>query len=181
MPLLKPAAATALASRGRRPGISAEEQASQRRRGGVESRMFEMFEEREKDPFGYVMTRPEQTYYKERRADVYGAGRQQAGQRLAGAMARTGAMDGGGRKKTWAKFGQTALNDRSMFEFMADKQRLQQEQSSVQSLYGMGKAISGSPMLGTQQTDLANERTRQRNMWRNRWSGMLSQMGGGYI
>lgn len=182
MPMAKQAAATWMSSKGRGPTISAMEQRSTERRGRVEERMTEVFRERSKDPFGYVMGRGGEEYYQQQRQDVYGEkGMGAATQQLTGALARTGQTPGVSTSLTLGNFAKNARRDRAQFDYIADRQDEQLRESALQSTVASGRAISGSPMLGTQQTDAANERIQQNNEWRARWLNVLQGFGMGTL
>jgi len=167
-----------MASKGRRPQISPEQLESIRRKSEVEGTLTGMFQERAKDPFKYVMPLSEQKYYDERRDEIYGEGRKRQEQGLMGAMSRTGALGSGQTNYALSQFSQQTMRQQQQFYFEDRRTRLQEREGAVQATYGMGMNLLGAPDQGQALTEAANARARQHNVWRNRWSNMVTQAGG---
>lgn len=167
-----------MGKKGRRPGISPTQMASIERKSEAEGTLSQMFQERAKDPFQYVMPLAEQQYYDKRQADIYGEGRQRQQQSLMAAMSRTGTLASGATNYNLMRFGQETLRDKQQFYFQDRAQRLGEREQAVGQTFQMGMQFMGAPGVGGQITDAMNARSRQHNEWRNRWANLASSMGG---
>lgn len=166
------------ASKGRKPGLAPQHQESMERKIATEKTLSQMFQERAKDPFAYVMPADEQRYYDKRKMDIYGQERGRQQQSMMGAMSRTGALASGATNYNLMRFGQETLRDQQQFYFQDRSNRLKEREQAVQSTYQMGTSLLGMPTQGTEMTDVMTARNRQHNVWRNRWANVLTSVGG---
>jgi hypothetical protein len=161
--------------------ISPQELASLERKEKDSQSLSKMFQDRAANPLGSVMPFAEQQYYDQRRDSIYDEGRQRQQQGLMGAMNRTGALASGATNYNLQRFGQETLRDKQQFYFQDQQNRLNQNEQAIQSTFNMGLGVMGTPVQGTQYTDLGNARTRQKLAYKTQWSNQMGSMANSYM
>lgn len=157
--------------------LSPEERASSRRREEVEKGMVDLFQKRADDPFGYTVSLGEQQGFEARQQQITQQERGRGQQALMAKMSGRGTLASGATNYNLMRFGQQSLQQGAQSYLANQSGYFQQRQSGVQGMYGMGSQILGAPVVGAQETDVANQRAEQHNEWKNRLSNRISNFG----
>lgn len=172
---------TALKKKGRRPGLSPDEQQITEKKSDVFGTLFNKFKEQSKNPYRFKMRVGEQEMYDKRARDIYGEERGKQNQSLMAQMNRTGSLSSGHTNYALGQFARDTLKDYQQFYFQ-DRRRSKEEAQEVQNqIFGQGQFLIDSKNPWERQTQVMNARNAQHNTWRNRGFSMAQQVSMAYL